>query len=137
MSQPLFTTTDLFEHGTGGYATYRIPGLCVTPGGVVLAWTEARQGRGSDWDDIDIVMRRSFDNGLTWDAPRRIIAHQGYGPGPVNNCNSIVDTVTGEVHFLYCYHYARAFYMKTADDGATFTEPVDMTATFEQFRLDY
>ena len=33
---------------------YRIPGICVTPGGVVLAHTEARYGRGSDWDAIDL-----------------------------------------------------------------------------------
>ena len=42
-----------------------------------------------DWDDIDIVMRRSFDNGVTWDEPRCIVDHNTYGPGPINNCNSI------------------------------------------------
>ncbi|MAS37424.1 MAG: exo-alpha-sialidase [Anaerolineaceae bacterium] len=137
MTTPFFETTDLFERGVGNYVMYRIPGLCTTPNGAVLAWTEARQGRGGDWDDIDIVMRRSFDNGVTWDEPRCIVDHNTYGPGPINNCNSIVDTVTGEVHFLYCYNYSRAFYMKTADDGATFTEPVEITATFEQFRPEY
>lgn len=137
MTQPLYATTDLFERDTGGYTVYRIPGLCVTPGGVALAWTEARQGRGGDWDAIDIVMRRSFDCGATWDDPRCVVDHRTYGPGPLHNFNSIVDTTTGEVHFLFCYNYARAFYMKTADDGATFTEPVDITASFEQFRPEY
>jgi threonyl-tRNA synthetase len=51
MSVPLFTTTNLFERDSGGYTMYRIPGLCVTPGGVALAWTEARFGRGGDWDN--------------------------------------------------------------------------------------
>ncbi|MBZ0299762.1 MAG: glycoside hydrolase [Anaerolineae bacterium] len=116
---------------------YRIPGLCMTPGGVALAWTEARHGRGGDWDDIDIVMRRSFDHGLTWDEPRRVVDHRVFGPGPVHNCNTIVDTVTGEVHALFCYHYARAFYMKSTDDGATFSDPVEITPTFEKFRPEY
>lgn len=137
MTTPLFETQNLFERGAGGYTMYRIPGLCMTSNGVALAWTEARFGRGGDWDSIDIVMRRSFDNGVTWDEPRRIVDHSAYGPGPINNFNTIVDTVTGEVHVLYCYNYARAFYMKTTDDGATFTEPVEITATFEQFRPEY
>ena len=59
------TKQDLFEARTGGYHVYRIPGLTVTRNGVVLAYTEARQGRGGDWDPIDIRMRRSEDGGLT------------------------------------------------------------------------
>ena len=116
---------------------YRIPGICCTPNGVVLAHTEARLGQGKDWDAIDIVMRRSFDNGETWDAPRVTVDHRYYGDGPMNNCNTIVDHETGDVHFLFCFNYARAFYMKSSDDGATFTTPVEITEPFEAFRPEY
>lgn len=133
----LFEKNDLFVRDIGGYTMYRIPGICVTPSGVVLAHTEARFGRGGDWDAIDIVMRRSFDNGKTWDEARKIVDHANYGDGPLHNCNTIVDTVNQTVHVLFCYNYARAFYMKSTDDGETFTDAVEITATFEAFRDEY
>lgn len=133
----LFETQDLFARNTGGYAMYRIPGICVTPGGVVLAHAEARTGKGGDWDDIDIVLRRSFDDGKSWDTPRKIVDHADFGEGPLHNFNTIVDHAHKTVHVLFCFNYAQAFYMKTADDGETFTAPVDITATFEAFREEY
>jgi len=133
----LFETQNLFVKNTGGYTMYRIPGICVTPNGVVLAHTEARFGRGGDWDAIDIVMRRSFDNGKTWDDPQKIVDHVDYGEGPLHNCNTIVDHVNNAVHVLFCSNYARAFYMKSMDDGETFTDPIEITPTFEAFRDEY
>ena len=41
------------------------------------------------------------------------------------------------MHFLFCSAYKRAYYMRTTDDGDSFTEPVDITDTFEGFRADY
>ena len=133
----LFETQNLFTRDTNGYSMYRVPGMCVTPGGVVLAHGEARVGRGGDWDANDIVMRRSFDNGKTWDEPRIIVDHNSYGEGPLHNCNTIVDHENGIVHVLYCFNYARAFYMQSADDGETFSEPIEITNTFEAFRHEY
>lgn len=130
----MLNTQDLFDARTGGYHIYRIPAILVTPGGAVLATTEARSGSGGDYDDIDILMRRSTDGGLTWDAPRKLIGHERYGPGPVGNCVPIADRVTGAVHVLYCHDYARVFAMRSDDDGASFTEPVEITAVFEPFR---
>ena len=96
MIDPLFSITNLFEANTNGYTNYRIPGVCVTPGGVAIVHTEARYGRGGDWDAINIVMRRSLDNGQTWDEPRILVNHADFGEGPIHNCNTIVDHVTGE-----------------------------------------
>ena len=113
--------TQLFEARTGGYFIYRIPGLLATPSGVVLATCEARHGQGGDYDDIDILLRRSLDGGLTWEAPRVLVAHTQYGPGPIQNFVMIADRTDGSVHAIYCYDYARVFYMKSTDDGATFS----------------
>ena len=83
---------DLFEARTNGYHVYRIPGLCVTPSGVVIAHCEARQGRGGDWDPIDIVMRRSLDGGETWEAPYIAMDHRRFGgQEPINNFSCISD----------------------------------------------
>lgn len=97
-------------------------------------------------------MRRSRDGGKTWDAPRKIVdleeppgtneaaIAQGLAePGVTtyNNIVPIVDEDESVVHFLFCSSYARACYMRTADDGDTFTDPVEITETFEGYRDEY
>src|SRR5688500_4332046 len=134
---------DLFVSGTSGYAVYRIPGIVATPHGVLLAYAEARKTGASDWDGIDIVMRRSEDSGATW-TPQQVV---GRLPGPVaqnpaaaararpadvityNNPIAIAGRRKGIVHFLFCIEYMRAFYMKSSDAGRTFSEPVEITST--------
>ena len=142
---PLLEKTDLFTGGQGGSSLYRIPGIVVTMKGTVLAYCEARRTSGADWGEIEVQLRRSTDGGRTWDAPRHI-AHKGpriegnpHKPTDgaheqtVNNPVAIVDK-DGTIHFLYCINYARCFYMKSADDGLTFSTPVEITAAFEAFR---
>lgn len=144
--------TDLFRAGTDGYALYRIPGLVTAPGGTVLAYCEARRTGKSDWDTIDVLLRRSEDGGRTWDAPRGIAVVDGpkqknpvalaqglASPDDVttNNPVAIADRETGEVHFLFCLEYMRCFRMHTADEGKTWSPPVEITAAFESFRPEY
>ena len=66
------TTIDLFRSGTGGYALYRIPGLIVTSKGTLIAYSEARKSERGDWGPIDIMLRRSTDDGSTWSEPKSI-----------------------------------------------------------------
>ena len=128
------TRTDLFEARKGGYHTYRVPGIVMTANGAILAWAEARKNGVGDWVDIDVAMRRSLDGGATWEPPR-VIADGG--EKPAHNATAIGDRESGVVHFLYCVNYARAFYMRSADDGASFSTPVDITPVFEQFHSDF
>lgn len=132
--EPMLKKTNLFEARTEGYYTYRIPGIIVTSKGTVLAYCEARQDSRSDWANIDILMRRSTDGGKTW-GPRQKLAD--IGNSTVNNPVAIVDRKTGAVHFLYCVNYGRCFYMRSDDDGKTWSRPVEVTDTFEKFRPDY
>jgi sialidase-1 len=144
-------TQDLFIGGQGGYRNYRIPGLVVTAKGTVLAYAEARRGSQTDWGVIDIMLRRSTDRGKTWSEPKIIANVEGPKPkNPValaqnlaqpdevtyNNPVAIVDR-GGPVHFVFCLEYMHAFYMRSDDDGVTFTKPVEITATFDEFRKDY
>jgi hypothetical protein len=57
---------DLWTSGEGGYATYRIPSLIRTGAGALLAFCEGRKGGAGDTGNIDLLMRRSTDGGLTW-----------------------------------------------------------------------
>ena len=129
-----FERQDLFTRASGGYTMYRIPGICVTPGGAVLAHAEARLGRGGDWDKIDIVVRRSLDMGVTWSEPRLLLDHRDYGEGPLHNFNTIVDYENGIVHALFCFGYARAFTMRSTDGDYNFSQPREITAAFKAFR---
>jgi sialidase-1 len=130
---PWFESTNLWNANDGGYETYRIPGVVVTRRGTVLAYTSARSSPG-DWADIDIVLRRSTDGGRSW-SPSRVLA--GEKKGVTDNPVAIPDAQTGAVHFLYQHDYARCYYMRSDDDGKTFTKPVDITDVFEQFRPEY
>jgi sialidase-1 len=137
---------DLFRAGENGFALYRIPGIVVTRTGTVLAYCEARSDARSDWGEIQVHLRRSCDAGKTWE-PARQIAHLGERlPGnphkpvggeneqTVNNPVAIMDSQTGAVHFLYCLNYARCFYIRSDDNGLTFSQPVEITKAFEAFR---
>jgi sialidase-1 len=149
---PALEKRDLFRAGEGGYATYRIPGLATTSRGVLLAYCEARKDARGDWGDIDIVLRRSRDGGRTWSEPRTIADVKEPARNPAaaqqkllrpgaeaaaNNPVAIADGIRHQVHFLYCVDYARCFYMRSYDDGASFGPPREITSTFEAFRREY
>jgi sialidase-1 len=140
---------DVFPPGMGGIARYRIPGMVVTTQGTILAYCEARRNDSKDWGEIEIHLRRSTDGGKTW-LPSQHIAHhgsriEGNPRNPtggereqtVNNPVAIVDRQTGAIELLYCVNYARCFYMRSTDDGETWSEPEEMTACFEPFRSRY
>lgn len=117
--------TDLFAAGEDGYATYRIPGIVVTGRGTILAYCAARKDGIGDWADIDIALRRSTDEGRSWQ-PRQILVDAD--KATADNPTAIVDRKTGAIHFLYQVNYARCFYMRSDDDGQTFSPAVDITS---------
>jgi len=150
-AEPTLEKIDLFEAGKDDYALYRIPGIVVTAKGTVLAYCEARLNSGSDWGTIDIMLRRSTDRGKTWQ-PRAKVADV---PGPkeknpaalvkkvgktqdvtYNNAVAFADR-DGSVHMLFCLEYMRCFYIRSDDDGVTWSEPNEITKTFEAYRPLY
>ncbi|MFO7957545.1 MAG: sialidase family protein [Candidatus Brocadiia bacterium] len=133
----MLTKTDLFQAGDHGYHIYRVPGISVSPGGVVLAYVEARLETASDWADIDILMRRSLDGGQSWEPAVKVVDHADFGPGPANNFVTIPDRDTGEVHALHCHDYARVFYRASEDHGETFSDPLEITDVLAEFRSEY
>ncbi|MCC6511586.1 MAG: exo-alpha-sialidase [Pirellulaceae bacterium] len=147
--EPRLTQSDVFTAGSGGVTLFRIPGIVVTGQGTVLAYCEARRDSRADWGEIEVHLRRSSDGGNSWsDAVK--IAHNapriegnptkatgGQHEQTVNNPVAIVDKVSGTIEFLYCVNYARCFSMRSTDDGVTWSQPVEITATFEPFRSKY
>ncbi len=78
----------VFESGKDGAATYRIPAIIKLRSGKLLAFAEARRKGGSDFGDIDIVLRSSNDNGKTW-SELQVVAE--YGSMQAGNPAPVVD----------------------------------------------
>ena len=128
---------DLFKAREGGYWNYRIPCLAVTGSGVVLATAEARPEHGGDYDQNDLILRRSVDGGENFEPPTLIVRREDYGEGPVHNLVLIPNPVGTRVVALFCHDYARVFTMVSEDDGASFHPAVEITDLFEGFRGAY
>ncbi len=131
----------VFVAGEGGYHTYRIPALAVTPAGTVLAFCEGRKGGRGDAGDIDLLLKRSEDQGATW-SDTQIIWDDA-----TNTCGNpapVVDRTTGTVFLLMTRNLGtdrekdiiagtsadtrRVFVTSSRDDGRTWDTPREITA---------
>lgn len=132
--------TEVFRSGEGGYHTYRIPALITTPKGTLLAFCEGRRNGGGDSGDIDLLVRRSFDNGKTWQ-PIQTIADMG--EDTIGNPAPVIDQKTGTIFLLLTQNpgklsekqiteskgFERTVWItRSTDDGATWSAPKDITA---------
>ena len=133
-----FEQQHLFISGEGGYFRYRIPALEVTTKGTILAFCEGRRYDGSDHDEIDLVLRRSFDGGHTFGGVQLLVSQKGW---TVGNPAPVVDHETGTIWLLFNKNIQDGTLQMTCagtaprtiwvthsdDDGATWTEPVEIT----------
>ncbi len=121
---PVFEQVTVFSAGEAGYRCFRIPALVVTAEGTILAFAEARKAICSDDAEIDLVLKRSFDGGKTWQDLRVLF---DYGSEAVNQPAPVLDRHTGEVVLVFCRNNQRVFVTKTGNDGVTWSEPVEIT----------
>jgi sialidase-1 len=131
----------VWESGRNGYHTYRIPAIAVTTQGTVLAFCEGRKAGGGDSGNIDLLVRRSRDNGETW-SEQQVIWDDGD-----NTCGNpcpVVDAETGTIWLLSTWNRGddhegqiiagqskdtrRVFVISSSDDGLTWTKPGEITA---------
>jgi len=131
----------LWRTGEGAYKGYRIPAVVVSTKGTVLAFAEGRNDRG-DSGDIDIVLRRSEDNGKSWE-PEIIVWNEG-----LNTCGNpcpVVDEKTGRIWLWMSWNSGKddekeiihkeserprlPYVSYSDDDGRTWSRPSDMSET--------
>jgi len=131
---------DLWTAGSGEYNNYRIPSVIVSPSGRVLAFCEGREG--GDSGDINLLMKRSDDNGKTWSKEQIIWDDESNSCG--NPC-PVVDEETGRIWLFMTWNdgedheakiiektskYSRLpFSCYSDDDGITWSTPTDISST--------
>ncbi|MGV3723296.1 MAG: sialidase family protein [Actinomycetota bacterium] len=133
---------DVFVAGTEGYHTFRIPAVIRTKRDTLLAFCEGRKGGRGDSGDIDTVLKRSTDGGKSW-SPLQVVWDEG--ANTVGNACPVVDRTTGVIWLLLTRNLGHdteteiinrtaersreVWVCKSADDGVTWSKPVDITAT--------
>lgn len=119
----------VYYPGENGVAYYRIPSICRTNKGTLLAFAEARVESKDDDSNIDVVVKRSEDNGKTWSEMQVL---KDYGPDKTGNQAPVV-LPDGKVILLYTINKIpdrqhRHIFMRTSsDDGVTWTPEVEIT----------
>ncbi|GAB4236103.1 MAG: hypothetical protein Kow00121_63470 [Elainellaceae cyanobacterium] len=135
---PFLADQPIFVRGTDGYAAYRIPAVVQAGNGDLLAFAEGRVNGTSDFGNIDIVMRRSTDNGQTWQ-PLTVVADNGNltagNPGIVvdrfnnNRLVMVYNTGTHSEQDIVSGLGAREAWVITSDDnGASWSKPRNITS---------
>ncbi len=124
----------VYTSGKDGCHTYRIPSLIVSNKGTVLAFCEGRRESRSDFGNIDMMLKRSEDNGATW-GPMQVLADDG--DNTMGNPCPVVDRDSGDIVLLLCRNNHQSFVMRSADDGLTFTEPREITESIRTPEFDW
>lgn len=89
----------IFKSGEDGYKCYRIPAIVQSTKGSLIAFAEGRVHNMSDHGNLDIVARRSTDNGKTWS---NVILVQDDGDYQCGNPTPVVDSATGRIFLISC-----------------------------------
>ncbi len=135
----------IFKSGENGYNTFRIPSIVITNKGTTLAFAEGRKNSSSDSGDIDIVLKRSNDNGKTWG---KIIIVRDDGINVCGNPSPVVDRKSGSIHLLSTWNLGkdteseiineisedtrRVFVLKSTDDGLSWSKPKEITSSVKK-----
>ncbi|MCE7011136.1 exo-alpha-sialidase [Kibdelosporangium philippinense] len=131
----------LYRGGTNGYGCFRIPVLSRTSAGTLLAFAEARKSPScADRGDIDLVVRRSTNDGRTWGPIRVVTSGSPTDPdAPFTRGNAVpvVDRETGKINLITTSNEATPtgkrvpWIQQSSDDGLTWTAPRPLGASFD------
>jgi sialidase-1 len=137
--------TEVYQAGDGGYHTFRIPSLIAARNGTLLAFAEARREGAADAGDIDLVVKRSRDGGVSW-SPLQVVGDDG--PNTVGNPCPVVDRATGTIWLFTTRNRGTdrerdivagtsqgtrtVWVLSSSDDGERWSAPVELTASVKK-----
>ncbi|MEV5972274.1 LamG-like jellyroll fold domain-containing protein [Streptomyces sp. NPDC051921] len=126
----------LFRSGTAGYGCFRIPTLTTTKNGTLLAFAEARTSPScADRGPIDLVMRRSTNEGRTWSPIRVVTSGRASTAGPAQvrgNPSPVADVLEDKKGAVFLFSNSEpavpggtrmSWVQRSDDDGLTFQAP--------------
>lgn len=131
----------VFVSGQEGYKSFRIPAIIKASNNDLLAFCEGRVNSSGDFGDIDIIMKRSKDNGTTW-SNISVVANfdslQAGNPAPVvdytdpafPNGKIFLFFNTGNNHegeVRKGKGVREVWYKTSVDNGITWSEAVNIT----------
>ena len=108
----------LAVRGTGGYRQYRIPALAVSRQGTLLAAYDGRPNLDDLPNPIDLLLRRSTDNGRTWGEQQ--VMRTGGGLNGYGDPSLLVDVETGRIFMFHAAGTRAGFF-----EAVTGLEPDD------------
>ena len=131
----------VFTSGKEGHKIYRIPAIIKLPEGELFAFCEGRVNGGGDFGDINIVLKKSNDNGRTWGPLQTIVDYdnlQAGNPAPVVD---ITDPAYPKGRIFLFYNTGNnhegevrkgngmreVWYITSSDAGNTWSNPVNIT----------
>lgn len=137
LAEGLINSENLFYTGMKeGVACYRIPAIVTAVNGNLIAAIDERVPSCGDlkWSkDINIIVRRSSDNGLTWTKVEKVVDFP-FGQS-ASDPSMIVDEITGDIFLFYNYMDLEKekdiYYLhmvKSSDHGKSWSTPVDITS---------
>jgi sialidase-1 len=136
-----FAQVKVFTSGQEGYKSFRIPAIVRAGNSDLLAIAEGRINGASDFGDINVVLKRSKDNGKTWSALKVLVdvgELQAGNPAPVLDQFDLLNP-QGVLYVFYNTGnnhenevrkgngFREVWYIKSVDHGATWTNPVNIT----------
>ncbi len=128
--------TRLFAPGDYNSKNYRIPAIITAKDGSLVAMTDKRKNNEADLpQDIDVVVRRSTDMGLTWSEPVTVAEGKGYGKGygdaalVMAKDGTLIATFVGGPGLWdgTPTNPNRTYIIKSSDNGVTWSDPKDIT----------
>jgi len=144
--------TPVFVSGQEGHKVYRIPAVIGLPNGNLLAFAEGRVQNSADFGDINLVMKKSIDQGKTWSALQILVdidKLQAGNPAPVVDLfdpaypNGVIylfyNTGNNHENEIRKGHGIReVWFIRSFDMGITWTNPVNITSQVHRpFHLSY
>jgi len=131
----------VFISGNEGHKTYRIPAIVKMPNNTLLAFCEGRVKGSGDFGDINIVLKRSTDNGKTWSVLETLVdvdSLQAGNPAPVVD---VTDPLYPDGRVFLFYNtgnnhegevrkgkgFRQVWYISSVDGGLTWSAPVNIT----------
>ena len=123
---------DVFQSGTEGYHTYRIPAIVLSKNNTLLAFCEGRKTGRGDHGDLDLMLRRSTDGGKSWQPMQLVYEEGGTAKITIGNPCPVVDAKTGTIWLPFCRDNDRVFITHSTDDGKTWAAPVEITSSVKK-----